>query len=183
MRYVMTKDYDLGGFSIEADVTNLELAEDFKVTGGEALGSMFPRLEFVLTTSQEPAGILGVGPFWLVSQAVRDFLQGFRIQIDYHDVDLVLTNGRPVAERYFLANVRVKVDCTDYARTKATLFEDMLDEIALLVVDEERCSGWDLFKLDNSSDDPIICSAELVAGYREAGFVGVQFVPVDQWRS
>lgn len=182
MHYVIRTNLDEPNLVVRATVMSMDALKGKRLTTGASFGNTFPRLELQLDQEGEAADFFESGPLLIISDKMKDILNGLGCAVELNDVDLIDVDGIPSKMAYYVVNILDSVECLDYEHSVYEMDEDYIDQIDTLVIDEEKAGNTHLLRLKNSYDNIILASEELMKLCRGARVTGVQFVSPKDWK-
>ena len=160
---------------------------DIWPTDIESFANRWPRIVLEVITKHLPNDFFRVGSIDVVSDKLRKVMEATGLQAEFLPV-FVLYKGKKCSRRsFFFCHILAQVDCFDHQKGQCTYhkapgFEDHVDEIQKLVIDEGKAAGHHLFRMSKGAEYVVCVSDELAARISESGTSGMRFVEPEKWK-
>ncbi len=164
----------------EARVKDLKALIDLKITAGQPLVDRWPKVVLEVFPKNPPADTFLSGPMLIVSDRLLEIVRCYVSHADIEALPVEVSyQGQSVGSYYYL-NVLKRLDALDRSLSIFTEFKGCIDSIDLMVIDEKKVLGVDLFQM--KSFEWVVCvSSELAWAIIEDGITGVTFKKDQEW--
>ena len=148
----------------------------------------FSELTVEITSNHPPGDYFQPGSMFVISGRLKSVFEKFSVDAEYFPVRVIDNDSEYTDDSYFFCNILTCVDGIDRTRGKYTFwqengFEDHVDEIEELVIDEEKVAGHSLFCLAKGGEYIVCVCDELADQVLRLGFTGVSIIPPTKWRA
>jgi hypothetical protein len=146
----------------------------------------FPNATIAIKSDSPPTDYFEVGSMIVVSQRLKQTLDSFRAKVEFFKLNIQTDSGDCVADEYYCCNILDCVDCIDYNRSKLAFnskpgFNDRIDEIQQLVIDETVADSHMMFRIANGAEYIVAVNDRLADSLTQGGFSGCKCISPEEW--
>lgn len=175
-------DYNNESYYTRASLINVTDFSGIKVLSGESLVGKCPLAKIAIESESKPADYFTAGALFIVSNNLKDIIEGFAVAAEFYPVELTLNGSKFIDVKYYFLNIVEKIDCLNRELSQFTEKKGYVGDIKKLVIDEAMTVGKHLFRLGNSYQVLVLASDELSEAIKASGATGMQFLEPSEWK-